>query len=120
MCSKSQLIANVQKESLFRNHKPCTHVCINNLTRTKISLAKNLGLVHKFSSSFIVAAYGRCLGTSIYKNENIETSYLRIVHTLAVEDKNISFTFFFIHHRYGYKKVVLGRGYLSQHVVESS
>ena len=116
MCSKSQLIANVQKESLFRNHKTCTHVCINNLTRTKISLTKNLGLVHKFSSSFIVAAYGHYLGTLIYKIENIETRYLRIFHTLAVEDKNILFTFFFRHHRYGCKMAVLGRGYLSQHV----
>ena len=95
MCSKSQLIASVQRESLFRNHKTCTHVCINNLTRTKISLTKNLGLVHKFSSSFIVAAYGCYLGTSIYKIENIETRYLRIFHALAVEDKNVLFTFFF-------------------------
>ena len=95
MCSKSQLIANVQKESLFRNRKTCTHVCINNLTRTKISLTKNLGLAHKFSLSFIVAAYGRYLGTSTYKIENIETRYLRIFHTLVVEDKNILFTFFF-------------------------
>ena len=95
MCSKSPLIANVRKESLFRNHKNhCTHECTNNLTRTKISLTKNLGLVHKFSSSFIVAAYGRYLGTSIYKIENIETCYLRIFHNLAVEDKNILFTFF--------------------------
>ena len=114
MCSKSQLIANVQKESLFRNHKTCTHLCM------KISLTKNLGLVHKFSSSFIVAAYGRYLGTSIYKIENTETRYLRIFHTLAVEDKNILFTFFFGHHRYGCKMAVLGRGYLSQNVVESS
>ena len=120
MCSKNQLIANVQKESLFRNPKFCTHVCINNLTRTKISLTRNLGLVHKFSSSFIVAAYGRYLGISICKIENIETRYLRIIHTLAVEDKNILFTFFFIHHRYGCKMAVLGHGYLSQHVVESS
>ena len=93
MCSKSQLIANVQKESLFRNHKTCTHICINKLMHTKISLTKNLGLVHKFSSSFIVAAYGCYLGTSIHKTENIETRYLRIFHTLAVEDKNILFTF---------------------------
>ena len=83
------------KKSLFRNYKTCTHVCINNLTRTKISLTKNLGLVHKFRSSFIVAAYGRYLGISIYKIENIETRYLRIFHTLAVEDKNVLFTFFF-------------------------
>ena len=95
MCSKSQLIANAQIESLFRNHKTCTHACTNNLPRTKISLTRILGLVHKFSSSFIVAAYGRYLGTSIYKTENIETRYLRIFHTLAVEDKNILFTFFF-------------------------
>ena len=95
MCSKSQLIANVQKESLFRNHKTYTHVCTNNLTRTKISLTRNLGLVHNFSSSFIVAAYGRYLGTLIYKIENTETRYLRIFHILAVEDKNILFTFFF-------------------------
>ena len=116
MCSKSQLIANVQKESLFRNHKTCTHVCINNVTRTKISLTKNFGLVHKFSSSF-----DRYLGTSIYKIENIETRYLRIFHTLAVEDKNILFTFFFSrHYRYGCKMAVLGHGYLSQHVAESS
>ena len=94
MCSKSQLIANVQKESLFRNHKTCTHECINNLTRTKISLTKNVGLVHKFSSSFIVAAYGHYLGTSIYKIENIDTRYLRIFRNLGVEDKNILFTFF--------------------------
>ena len=73
MCSKSQLMANVQKESLFRNHKTCTNVCSNNLTRTKISLTRNLRLVHKFSSSFIVATYGRYLGTLIYKIENIET-----------------------------------------------
>ena len=94
MCSKSQLIGNVQKESLFRNHKTCTHVCINNLTRTKISLTKNSRLVYKCSWYFIVAVYGRYLGTSIYKIENIETRYLRIFHTLAVEDKNILFTFF--------------------------
>ena len=62
---------------------------------TKISLTKKIGLLHKFSSSFIVAAYGRYLGTSIYKIENIETRYLRIFHTLAVQDKNILFTFFF-------------------------
>ena len=120
MCSKSQLIATVQKESLFQNHKTCTHVCINNLTRTKISLTKNLGLVHKFSSSFIVVTYGRYLGTSIYKIENIETRCLRIFHTLAVEDKNILFTFFLRHHHYRCKMAVLGHGYLSQHVVESS
>ena len=65
------------------------HICINNLTRIKISLTKNLGLAHKFSSSFIVAA--GCL----YKIENIETRYLRPFHTLAAEDKNILFTFFF-------------------------
>ena len=82
------------KKSLFRNHKTCTHVCINNLTCTKLSLTKNLGLVHKFSSSFIVAAYGSYPGTLVYKTENIETRYLRIFHTLAVEDKNILFTFF--------------------------
>ena len=94
MCSKSQLMANAQKESLFRNHKTCTHECVSNLTRTKISLTKNLGLVHKFSSSFIVAACGHCLGTSIYKIENIDTRCLRIFHNLAVKDKNILFTFF--------------------------
>ena len=69
------------------------HTCINNLTRTKISLTKKLGLVHKFSSSVIVA-YGRYLGTLIYKIENIETHYLSIFHTSAVEDKNVLFTFF--------------------------
>ena len=95
MCPKSQLIANVYKESLFRNHKTCTRVCINNLTRTKMSLTKNLGRVHKFSSSFIVAAYGCYLGTLIYKTENIEIHYLRIFNNLAIEDKNILFTFFF-------------------------
>ena len=42
MCSKSQLIANVSKESLFRNYKTCTHVYINNLTRMKILLEKYL------------------------------------------------------------------------------
>ena len=56
----------------------------------------------------------------IYKTENNETRYLRIFHTLAVENKNTLFTFFFRHHRYGFKMAVLGRGYLSQHVVESS
>ena len=93
------------------------HVYINNLTRTKISLTKNLGLLHKFSSSLIVA-FRRYLGTLIYNIENIETRYLRIFHTLAVED--MFFTFFFRHHCYGCKMAVLGRGYLSQHVLESS
>ena len=45
---------------------------------------------------------------------------LRIFHTLAAEDKNILFTPFFRHHRHGCKMAVLGRGYFSQHVVESS
>ena len=67
-----------------------------------------------------MTAYGRYLGTSIYKIENIETRYLRIFHTLALGDKNILFTFFFRHHHYGCKMAVLGRGYFPQHVVESS
>ena len=78
---------------------------------TKISLTKNLGLVHKFSLSFIVA-YGRRLGILICKIENIETCYLRIFHTLAVEVKNIIYIFF-RHHRYGCKMAVSVHGYLS-------
>ena len=42
MCPKSQLIANVLKASLFRNHKTCKHIYINNLMLMKISLTKNL------------------------------------------------------------------------------
>ena len=42
MCPKSQLIANVLKVSLFRNHKTCKHICINNLMLMKILLTKNL------------------------------------------------------------------------------